>query len=102
LESINILECINILGQTWEVNVKPETIANCFKKTGFPSIDVENCDPLPEICNEGVSSNEEEMFRINFDLLNQYSQINQSYEDYVDCDEAISVAGKLDDTDQYQ
>jgi hypothetical protein len=87
------LECINILAKTWEENVKPKTTTNFFKKAGFlknTPIDVENSDPFPKICTVGVSINEE------------YSQINQSYEDYIDCDEAISVAGKLDDTDQYQ
>jgi hypothetical protein len=31
---------------------------------------------INEICNEGVFINEEEKFRINFDWLNQHSQIN--------------------------
>lgn len=103
LMSINLLDAIQNLNKVWNVNVKAETIANCFRKSGFSKDgmqtqtnisdeedwDEEDCVSLSEL-------------RALWASYSAVANIGASFEDYVNVDDGACTMGTPSDDDILQ
>ena len=85
MKTVNVLTAIRRIKTAWDA-VQPQTIINCFRKTGALPQDEETEseeDPFADIEEEDMSSLDELVCQINPDA---------STSDYIDADEDLSTS----------
>ena len=95
VKTVNVLTAIRWIKKAWEA-VQPQTIINCFRKTGALPQDGEtesDEDPFADIEEEDISSLDELVHQINPDT---------SANDYIDADEGLSTSLMFDDTHNWR
>ena len=95
VKTVNVLTAIRWIKKAWEA-VQPQTIINCFRKTGALPQDGEtesDEDPFADIEEEDMSSLDELVHQINPDT---------SANDYIDADEGLSTSLTFDDTHNWR
>lgn len=95
VKTVNVLTAIRWIKKAWDA-VQPQTIINCFRKTGALPQDVETEneeDPFADIEEEDMSSLDELVHQINPDT---------SANDYINTDEGLSTSLTFEDTDNWR
>lgn len=103
LMSINLLDAIQNLNKVWNVSVKAETIANCFRKSGFSKDGMQTQTNL----SDEEDWDEEDCVSL-FELralwasYSAVANIGASFEDYVNVDDGACTMGTPSDDDILQ
>ncbi|XP_050340454.1 tigger transposable element-derived protein 6-like, partial [Bactrocera neohumeralis] len=85
--TIDLLHAIRNLSTVWDVYVKPETIANCFRKAGFSKDAMQN--PSEQWDEEDLSMADLAALQSSFKKV---TNIEASFEDYVNVDIDVSTS----------
>lgn len=93
--NITLMDCVDDVTKAWNIDVKPETIANCFKKAGFGQYaEWEDEDEIPLIfISERLNVRSEDEMQLQSELeawTNLKSMPETvSFEDYIHVDDDI-------------
>ena len=93
VKTVNVLTAIRWIKKAWDA-VQPQTIINCFRKTGALPQDeeTESEDPFADV-EEDISSLDELVHQINPDT---------SANDYINADEGLSTTLTFEDTHNWR
>ncbi|XP_053964489.1 tigger transposable element-derived protein 6-like [Anastrepha ludens] len=85
--AIDLLQAVRNLSNIWNVCVKPETIANCFKKAGFPKdaiqIPFEHWDEEDLLSKSDLAALQSSFKKV--------ANIEASFDDYVNVDNGVQT-----------
>ncbi|XP_050064482.1 tigger transposable element-derived protein 4-like [Aphis gossypii] len=94
ITDVNLLDCIHMLYSSWEA-VSTSTISNCFRKAGFRK---------PEFNKEGDVVEEvfEDIPEEWLEYQRKHSDINISYQEFLDIDSTLSTSESLTDAEIFK
>jgi hypothetical protein len=94
IPKLTLMDCVNEISKAWDIDVKVETIMNCFKKAGFGEVslwDEEDELPLVFFKDNIPNDNNEELPRSEYEkwVTLTGSSNAENYRDYLYVDDEI-------------
>ncbi|CAM1304069.1 TIGD6 (predicted) [Pycnogonum litorale] len=96
---ISLKDGIDLLSRAWD-DVKPETVANCFRKAGFKVAEADDTMPAGDEPSgtEGPDSTAESRSVWDF-IAREFNLNDVGFDDYVAVDENVPTSGELSDAE---
>ncbi|EFA12409.1 Tigger transposable element-derived protein 4-like Protein [Tribolium castaneum] len=100
---LTLMDCVNEVSKAWDINVKSETITNCFKKAGFEEVSLwDEEDEIPLVfLKDNILNDDEELTRSEYEkwITLIGSSNAENYRDYLNVDDEIYTADFPTDED---
>nr|XP_015838614.1 PREDICTED: tigger transposable element-derived protein 4 [Tribolium castaneum] len=103
ISKLTLMDCVNVVSKAWDINVKSETITNCFKKAGFGKVSLwDEEDEIPLVfLKDNILNDDEELTRSEYEkwITLIGSSNAENYRDYLNVDDDIYTADFPTDED---